>query len=188
MRALKELCSRALYKAGNITINKEWTDVLQQDSKKCIENTNFDCESDMEIESDSERPSETLVHGFIDSQCIHDLQDKIIEVTPAEGQCPLGIFMDKYVEEMNFPTLFYGNPCDDDIVKRFSYQKIVKWELLHASNDFSYHTTNLFFKMCANNNRQSDFLCVDMNKKGTITRKKVTGKRCEVQTKFGKDT
>jgi hypothetical protein len=37
--------------------------------------------------------------------------------------------------------------CDDDIVKRFSYQKIVKWELLHASGDFSYHTTNLFFKM-----------------------------------------
>jgi hypothetical protein len=147
MRALKELCSRTLYKAENISINKEWVDVLEQDSKKCMENTNFDCESDMETESNSERPSETLVHGFIESQCIHDLQDKIIEVTPAEGQCPLGIFMDKYAEEMNFPTLFYGNLRDDDIVKRFSYQKIVKWELLHASGDFSYHTTNLFFKM-----------------------------------------
>jgi len=36
---------------------------------------------------------------------------------------------------------------NDDIVKRFSYEKIEKWELLHASGDFSYHTTNLFFKI-----------------------------------------
>jgi hypothetical protein len=100
----------------------------------------------METESDNERPTETLVHGFIESQHIHDLQDKIIEVAPAEGKRPLGIFKDKYAKEMNFPTLFYGNPHDNDIVKRFSYQKIVKWELLHASGDFSYHTTNLFFK------------------------------------------
>jgi hypothetical protein len=99
----------------------------------------------MEIESDNERPSETLVHGFIDSQCIHDLQDKIIEVAPAEGKHPLGIFMDRYAEEMNFTTLFYGNVCDDENVKR-SYQKIVKCEFLHGSGDFSYHTTNLFFK------------------------------------------
>jgi hypothetical protein len=131
----------------NITINKEWTHVLEQDSKKCMEEVNFECESDMEMESDSEKPSETLVHGFTDSQCIHDLHEKIIEVAPVEGQHPLGIFMDRYAKEMNFPTLFYGNAHDDDIVKRFSYQKIVKWELLHASGDFSYHTTNFFFKI-----------------------------------------
>jgi hypothetical protein len=59
----------------------------------------------------------------------HDLQDKIIEVALVEGQCPLGIFMEKYTKEMNFSTLFYGNLHDNDIVKRFSYQKIVK--LLH---------------------------------------------------------
>ena len=47
---------------------------------------------------------------------------------------------------MNFPTLFYGNARDHDITNRFSYQKIVQWELLQASGDFQYHTTNLFFK------------------------------------------
>jgi hypothetical protein len=88
-----------------------------------------------------------LVHEFIESQCIHDLQDNIIKVTPTEGQRPLRIFMDKYTKEMNFPTLLYGNSHDNDIVKRFSYHKIMKWELLHASNDFSYHTTIFFFKM-----------------------------------------
>ena len=75
-----------------------------------------------------------------------DLQDKILEVAPTEGQRPLGIFKEKYAEEMNFPVLFYGYPRDEDIVDRFSYKKLVKWELHHASGDFSTHTTNLFFK------------------------------------------
>ena len=77
---------------------------------------------------------------------MHDLQDKILEIAPVEGQRPLGIFKDKYGKEMNFPILFYGDPHDNDIVDRFSYQKVVKWELQHASGDFSNHTTNLFFK------------------------------------------
>jgi hypothetical protein len=47
---------------------------------------------------------------------------------------------------MNFPTLFFGNPCDDDIVKKFTYQKIAQWELLNLNRKFSYHITNLFFK------------------------------------------
>jgi hypothetical protein len=47
---------------------------------------------------------------------------------------------------MNFPTLFYGDPRGTDITERFSYHKIVRWELLHSSGCFSYHITNLFFK------------------------------------------
>ena len=47
---------------------------------------------------------------------------------------------------MKFPVLLYRDPHDNDIVDRFSYQKIVKWELQHAYGDFSNHTTNLFFK------------------------------------------
>ena len=79
-------------------------------------------------------------------QRVHDLQDKILEVALAEGQRPLGIFNDKYAEEMKFPVLLYRHLHDNDTVHRFSYQKVVKWELQHASNDFSNHTTNLFFK------------------------------------------
>lgn len=47
---------------------------------------------------------------------------------------------------MNFPTLFFGDPRDVDIVEIFRYRKIAQWELMHHSGDFSYHTTNLFFK------------------------------------------
>jgi hypothetical protein len=57
------------------------------------------------------------------------LQDIIFEVVGDEGRKPIGIFKEKFTEEMNFLTLFLGNPCDDDITKRLSYQKIVheKW-------------------------------------------------------------
>jgi hypothetical protein len=66
-----------------------------------------------------------LVHGFTDSQRIRDLQDKIVEIAPAEGQRPLGVFKENFAEEMNFPTLFYGDPHPSDITERFSYHKIV---------------------------------------------------------------
>jgi hypothetical protein len=74
------------------------------------------------------------------------LQDKIIELTLVEGYHPLGISKDEFEKEMKFPTVFYGNPHDYEITKKFIYQKIVQWELPHATSDFSYHTTNLFFK------------------------------------------
>jgi hypothetical protein len=86
------------------------------------------------------------VHGFTDSQCIRDLQDKIVEIALAEGPRPLGIFKDKFDEETNFPTLFYGDPCATNITEKFSYHKIIRWEMLHSSGDFSCHITNLFLK------------------------------------------
>jgi hypothetical protein len=120
---LKELYSRTLYTNENIFINKDWNHVLEQYNDKSIKTAHTNNESDTENESKCEIPTETLIHGFIESQHIHDLQDKIIELALAEGKHPLGIFKDKYAEEMNFPTLFYGNPCDDDITKRFNYKK-----------------------------------------------------------------
>ena len=52
------------------------------------------------------------------------MQDKIINVAPAQEHHPIGIFKDKYAKEIKFPTLFFGKPCDEDIIQRFSYQKI----------------------------------------------------------------
>jgi hypothetical protein len=117
MKSIKELCSRALYKAHNICRNDNWNNVLEQGNDKSTQTFDTTSEFDTSDESENERPAETLIHGFTDSQCIHDLQDKIVEIAPAEGQRPLGIFKDKFVEEMNFPTLFYGDPCPIDITK-----------------------------------------------------------------------
>jgi len=71
----------------------------------------------------------------------------LIENFPTKGQRLLGIFKEKYAEEMSFPTVFFGDPRDNDIVEIFHYQKITQWELMQYSSDFSYHTSNLFFKM-----------------------------------------
>jgi hypothetical protein len=45
------------------------------------------------------------------------LQDKIVKITPPEGQRSLGIFKEKFDEEMNFPTIFHGDPRASDITK-----------------------------------------------------------------------
>jgi hypothetical protein len=76
-------------------------------------------------ESEIENPTETLVHGFINSRQIHDFQDRTFELSPVEEKKPLGIFKDKFSEEISSLTLFFGNPYNDDITKRLSYQKIV---------------------------------------------------------------
>jgi hypothetical protein len=140
MKALKELCSRALYKEDNICINANWNSVLAEEHGNSADTLENPSDFDASDESDNETTAETLVHGFTDSQCIHDLQDKIVEIAPVEGQRPLGIFKDKSVEEMNFPTLFYGDPCGTDITERFSYHKIVRWELQHWCMDSLVHS------------------------------------------------
>lgn len=88
-----------------------------------------------------------MIHGFTDSYNIYDLQNNQINIAPAEGYMPLGIFQDKYSEEMSFPSLFYVEKRPYDIEKNFSYQKIAQWEVLHIDHDFAYHTTNLFYKV-----------------------------------------
>ena len=52
--------------------------------------------------------SETLIHGYGETNILDDLSNKIIEISPLEHFSPLGIFQDKYSEELNFPTLFFG--------------------------------------------------------------------------------
>ena len=85
MKALKELCSRALYKAQNICINENWNNVLGEEDENSPENLENDSENDTSDESENETPVETLVHEFNDSQCIRDLQDKIVEIAHVEG-------------------------------------------------------------------------------------------------------
>jgi hypothetical protein len=94
MKTLKELCSRTLYKAENICIIENWNHVLEQGNDNSAQTFDTTIEFDTSDESEIERPAETLIHGFTDSQRIHDLQDKIVKITPTEGKRPLGIFKD----------------------------------------------------------------------------------------------
>ena len=72
-----------------------------------------------------------------------------MNIALGEGYLPLGIFEDKYYEEMSFPTRVYEENIIDDTVYNFSYQNIIQWEILHKDHDFAYHATNIFIKLCA---------------------------------------
>jgi hypothetical protein len=103
-------------------ILKKW----KEEFNKYIET--YETESDIEDEKCSELISEepirkTMIHGFIDSYNIYDLQNNQINIALAKGYMPLGMFQDKYSEEMSFPLLFYGEKQPYDIEKIFSYKK-----------------------------------------------------------------
>jgi hypothetical protein len=67
MKELKELCSRALYKAHNICINENWNNVLGEEDENYAETLEKDSEFDTSDESENETPTETLMCGFTDS-------------------------------------------------------------------------------------------------------------------------
>ena len=65
-KALKELCSRALYKVENICINANWNNVLAEEHGNSIRTFENPSDFDASDESGNETPTETLVHGFTD--------------------------------------------------------------------------------------------------------------------------
>ena len=117
----------------NVKIRDDWKESLEvnvdderKDTSSKDETSSLLSENETHSDDDEEHnePSETFVHGFTEFRSIHRMQDKIIEVAPAQEHQPIRIFKDKYAEKMNFLTLFFGKPCDEDIIQRFSYQKI----------------------------------------------------------------
>jgi len=134
-----------LYKIKNATINDNWKEAFLQ-NQEAYQSSSEAEDSEHDNQENDERTTKTLVHGFIDVHIAHDLVNKQINIAPVAGYMPLGIFKDKYSEEMSFPSLFYGSKCPTDISKNFTCQKIFRWEVLHKSHNFAYHTTNVFYK------------------------------------------
>jgi hypothetical protein len=66
-------------------------------------------------------------------------------VAPCQDFKPLGHFQDPHCEELNFPTLFFGQPHSNQGIK-MSYQMIAQWELLHKNHNFATHIPILFLK------------------------------------------
>ncbi len=52
-----------------------------------------------------------------------DYENIIYFIALSQNFQPLGLFKDKYYEELNFSTLFYGQPWQ--FYEGFSYQQIV---------------------------------------------------------------
>ena len=145
MKPLKQLCKIILYKLENATIDDNWKEAFLQNQEAYQSSSDID-DSEDDNQGNDEPTTKTLVHGFIDAHTVYDLVNRQINIAPAAGYMPLGIFRAKYSEEMSFPSLFYGNKRPVEISKNFTYQKICHWEVLHKNHDFAYHTTNLFYK------------------------------------------
>ena len=128
MLALKDLLHTPLYKSLNIKIHHAWDSLfaIHMNTK-----TQHNCIDENDILKDNfeecfeDISTETMIHNFLDSDIINDC-DKMLIVAPSEDYHPISIFKDKYSEELNFSTLFYGYPRNQNIYDNFSYHAIAK--------------------------------------------------------------
>jgi hypothetical protein len=88
----------------------------------------------------------TMVQNILSSEQIYDYFKNATTVAPSQDFKPLGHFQDPYREELNFPTLFFGQLHSNQRIK-ISYQMIVQWELLQKNHNFATHIPNCFTKL-----------------------------------------
>jgi len=86
-----------------------------------------------------------MVQNILSSKQIYDYFENHITMAPCQDFKSLGIFQDPHCEELNFLTLFFGQPCNNQGIK-MSYQMIAQWELLYKNHNFATHIPILFFK------------------------------------------
>ena len=173
MLALKDLLHTPLYKSLNIKIHHAWDSLfaIHMNTK-----TQHNCVDENDIFKDNfeecfeDISTETMIHNFLDSDIINDY-DKMLIVAPSEDYHPISIFKDKYSEELNFPTLFYGYPRNQNIYDKFFQHAIAKWEFLHKNHDFAQNIQNIFFKAIK--------ICIQKVKNSSwirIRKRKLTGR------------
>ena len=148
MIALKDLINILLYKECNISIHSHWNSLfalhMQSSSNLDVHINIEDNSNEDNFEDECEDfPSETLVHNFLDLDKIYDF-GSLISIAPYQEYFPLGIFKNKYSEELNYPILFYGH-LRDERFKKLSYHEIANWEILHKSHDFDTNIQNIYF-------------------------------------------
>jgi len=86
-----------------------------------------------------------MVQNILSSEKIYDYFENDITMASGQDFKPLGLFQDPHCEELNFPTLFFRQPYNNQGTK-MSYQMIAQWEFLHKNHNFVTHIPNLFLK------------------------------------------
>jgi hypothetical protein len=103
--------------------------------------TDNDSEMGNDTNENIEEPiTKTLLHGFTDSNSIYDLQNNQINIAPAKGCMPLGFFQDRYLEEVSFPTLFYGEKRSQKITKKIRIKNFLNRRF--CTKTMTLHTTS----------------------------------------------
>ena len=106
MMALNDLINTPLYKECNVSIRPQWNSLfvlhMQSTSNLDVHINIEDNPNEDNFEEECEDfPSETLVHNFLNSHKIYDF-GSLISIAPSQEYSPLGIFKDKYSEELNY--------------------------------------------------------------------------------------
>jgi hypothetical protein len=154
MLAVHNIFNTPLYENFRITIHPCWFDMFTLSMQT---NTNVSCDVDDDESCDHNNEDRfeeeqediltyTMVQNTLSSKNIYDYFENAIIVAPSQDFKPLGLFQDPHCEEVNFPTLFFGQPCNNQGIKMYD-QMIVQWELLHKNHNFATHIPNLFFKL-----------------------------------------
>jgi hypothetical protein len=65
------------------------------------------------------------VQNILSFKQIYDYFENVVIVAPSQDFKPLGLFQDPHCEGLNFPTMFFGQPCSNHIIK-MSYQMIAQ--------------------------------------------------------------
>ena len=146
IKALKQLCKTMLYKMEKVKINKNWKQMFNEAKDAFASDSDEEVDNNID-ENTIELVTKTLVHGFNDSHGIYDLQTNQEKIAPTEGYMPLGIFQDKYFEEMSFPTLFFMDKPDLTILqKNLLTKKILNGNYYTNTMNFPITTQTCFTK------------------------------------------
>lgn len=144
-----------LYQEENITLQTSnllhelnANDLENQSDETAINsNENMASSDDEFCENDKQDLPTGIFETLLDNDFPQDvIPDKILSYAPGEGNNPLGIFQDKYCEELSFPTLFCGQPRPKESAK-VHYSNICKRELRHRDRRHARSISNIFFKL-----------------------------------------
>ncbi|KAG5666323.1 hypothetical protein PVAND_014358 [Polypedilum vanderplanki] len=135
-KAAQLLCNTELYKQEGITLNHTYE---SQDMNLQLPESSENIESNIETsivpnselrQTDTEAvPSNNDEENYIQEETLLDSNEGI-NFAPGEGQIPIPMFLDKYCEELAFPTIFFGTARKSQPTGvRLSYEDIVKSEL-----------------------------------------------------------
>ena len=132
--------------------NEEITriDKNQNEQNTFVDKNNVNNNSDSEDEwcEETERPS-GVMDTLLQEPDMTEHGDNITTFAPAEGNRPLGLFIDKDSEFLSFPSIYCGKRRADnnDRLVPVHYCTICKWELRSQDRRVAQSVPNIFYKL-----------------------------------------
>ena len=111
-------------------------------------NDNGENDSDDEWCEETQRPS-GIMDTLLQEPDMTEHGDIVMSFAPAEGNRPLGIFIDKDSEFLSFPSIFCGKRRADNSERLVPvhYSTICKWELRSQDRRVAQSVPNIFYKL-----------------------------------------